>query len=189
MFHSQIAAPSARSSRHHRGLRPPPERAPAAFMWFPLAERGRLVPRAAPAPFILLAKVTCLKQKPNASPCGRERSGGLRDVPGSGVAARGARHLWGFWGFWGVPKAGSFPSGSPGSPPGQLQTGDTIRAGGRGHFCRAALAGQGSYRWEHGQSRLNSWKPQTSREEGKLHVPSAPHFPHFHQQQKAWLFG
>lgn len=116
MFHSQIAAPSARSSRHHRGLRPPPERAPAAFMWFPLAERGRLVPRAAPAPFILLAKVTCLKEKPNASPCGRERSGGLRDVPGSGVAARGARHLWGFWGFWGVPKAGSFPSGSPGSP-------------------------------------------------------------------------
>lgn len=31
MFHSQIAAPSARSSRHHRSLRPPPRRAPARF--------------------------------------------------------------------------------------------------------------------------------------------------------------
>lgn len=31
MFHSQIAAPSARSSRHHRSLRPPPKRTPARF--------------------------------------------------------------------------------------------------------------------------------------------------------------
>lgn len=31
MFHSQIAAPSARSCRHHRSLRPPPRRAPARF--------------------------------------------------------------------------------------------------------------------------------------------------------------
>lgn len=58
------------------------------------------------------------------------------------------------------------------------------QSGGQGHFCRAALAGQGSYRWEHGQSRLNSWKPQTSREEGKWHVPSAPHFPIFINNRK-----
>lgn len=31
MVHSQIAAPSARSSRHHPSLRPPPRRTPARF--------------------------------------------------------------------------------------------------------------------------------------------------------------
>lgn len=43
--------------------------------------------------------------------------------------------------------------------------------GAEGHFStvfsRAAVAGQGSYRWKHKQLHLNSWKPQTSRKEGK----------------------
>lgn len=82
MFHSQIAAPSARSSRHHPSLRPPPNTHTHAFMWFPLAKQGFLLslrPIAFPARFILLAKVTWLKEKPNASPSGsgkKKKKGG-----------------------------------------------------------------------------------------------------------------
>lgn len=60
----------------------PPNAHPRAFMWFPLAEPGSLVPlwpRAVPARFILLTKVTCLKEKPNASPSGSEKKQGEAD--------------------------------------------------------------------------------------------------------------
>lgn len=84
MFHSQIAAPSARSSRHHPSLCPPPKHTHhthththARFYVVSSGKAGLSCVAAAnssvPARFILLAKVTWLKEKPNASPSGSEK--------------------------------------------------------------------------------------------------------------------
>lgn len=96
MFHSQIAAPSARSSRHHPSLCPPPKHTHhthththARFYVVSSGKAGLSSVAAAnssvPARFILLAKVTWLKEKPNASPSGSEKG-----VLGGGGSSLGA---------------------------------------------------------------------------------------------------
>lgn len=199
MFHSQIAAPSARSSRHHRSLRPPPRRAPARFYVVSSGRAG--LPCAAAAKscscsFYSPHKSNMLKRETKCvSIWLRGEAGGSSLRAAKGSSAAGSPESAGPCQVW-LPRAlpsrpGGFGSArlrSPPSPPGCGGLWRHLRTGGRGQFwtvfSRAAVAGQGSYRWKHKRFHLNSWKPQISRKERKWHVPSAPNFPIFINNRK-----
>lgn len=178
MFHSQIAALSARSSRHHRSLRPPPRRTPARFYVVSSGRAGLACAAAAKScscSFYSPHKSNMLKRETKCvSIWLREEAGeggwGLRNaaLPLPPQKCRGGCQVWRRGGLGpGLPPHGlgfrvwalgfgELPAPAPPAPrdrrwaAGQRppETGDTFRAGGRGHFSaglsRAAVAEQGS---------------------------------------------
>lgn len=139
MFHSQIAAPSARSSRHHPSLCPPPKHTHhthththARFYVVSSGKAGLSCVAAAnssvPARFILLAKVTWLKEKPNASPSGSEKG-----VLGGGELTRSCEMK--------IPRCHPPPRMSPGVAARWARG----RAGGPGGRPRDGRVGYGSW--------------------------------------------
>lgn len=165
MFHSQIAAPSARSSRHHRSLRPPPKRTPARFYVVSSGRAGlacAAVAKSCSCSFYSPHKSNMLKRETKCvsiwlreeaggswlgaakcrSPAAAPRSGraGVRcggPAAPHGPAGLGSARLL----LRAAPRERRWAAGQR-----PLETGDTFRARAGGHFSTGCccVAGQGS---------------------------------------------
>lgn len=172
MFHSQIAAPSARSSRHHPSLRPPPKHTHARFYVVSSGKAGLSSLTAANS-------FSCSYYSPRKSNMAKREtkcvSIWLREEEEGGEARPGCEMEI-------SPRHPPVPQ-SVGQRPGHRSR-SALPAGSQ---CPHASAGvlfssgavQGAERWQRTRFYSEGWKPQPFGKEGKWHVPSAPHFPIF----------
>ena len=176
MFHSQIAAPSARSSRHHPSLRPPPKHTHARFYVVSSGKAG-LSSLAAANSF------SCSFYSPRKSNMAKREtkcvSIWLREEEEEGGEARPGCEMEI------SPLHPSVPQ-SVGQRPGHRSR-SALPAGSQCPHATEALEAQGwlfssrtlqgAERWQRTRFYAEGWKPQPLGKEGKWHVPSAPHFP------------
>lgn len=191
MFHSQIAAPSARSSRHHPSLRPPPKHTHARFYVVSSGKAGLSSVAAANS-------CCCSFYSPRRSNMGKretkcvsiwlgeeEGEGGKltqavkRKYPQrhprvaqniAGISARWDEHRAATWALFSCCVVAAQVPGwfaEPSAP--SCEHGGIFTALAS---CKAQSDGNARF-------YRKSWKPQLCRKERKQHVPSAPHLPIF----------